>query len=153
MKLHPFLLALPFLFSCSESEDEKDMTYPTISDQIEAACPADCQTFQRGDEIEVCFLLGDDIELGSYNIEIHNNFDHHTHSTSANECEMDEEKDPVNPWIFNQDYAIPAGSTSYEAHQFLQIPEDVDPGDYHFMLRLTDRAGWQQLKAVSIKIK
>ncbi|MCR5394483.1 MAG: DUF4625 domain-containing protein, partial [Bacteroidales bacterium] len=46
-----------------------------------------------------------------------------------------------------------AGSTSYEAHQFLQIPEDVDPGDYHFMLRLTDRAGWQQLKAVSIKIK
>lgn len=26
-------------------------------------------------------------------------------------------------------------------------------GEYHFMIRLTDRAGWQQLKAVAIKIK
>ena len=32
------------------------------------------------------------------------------------------------------------------------IPADAALGDYHFMIRLTDRAGWQQLHAVAIKI-
>ena len=27
-----------------------------------------------------------------------------------------------------------------------------ETGDYHFMVRLTDKAGWQQIKAVSIKV-
>lgn len=31
--------------------------------------------------------------------------------------------------------------------------DDTDPGDYHFMIRLTDRAGWQQLKAMAIKVE
>ena len=56
------------------------------------------------------------------------------------------EKDTTVPEI------IPVGSTSFEAKQTIPVPTDVDPGEYHFMIRLTDRSGWQQLKSVSIRV-
>ena len=90
--------------------------------------------------------------MGSYNIEIHNNFDHHSHSTEAGDCPLDEKKLPVHPWVYNQDFPIPGNSPLYDAHVNIPIPADIDPGDYHFMIRVTDRSGWQQLKAVNIKI-
>ena len=142
------------LSACSSSDDEvqKDMQQPVISDQGITANPIDCQVYHRGDVIPFHYVMTDDQELGAYNIEIHNNFDHHTHSTTAVECTIDAQKKPQNPWVFNRDYIIPAGLRQYEAHHDIEIPADVDSGDYHFMIRLTDRAGWQQLHAVAIKI-
>ena len=102
------------------------------------------------------YILTDNEELGAYNIEIHSNSDHHSHSTSPVECEEheheDEHKEAVKPWVFNESHNIPAGQRKFEVRQDIVIPEDIDAGDYHFMLRVTDRAGWQQLKAVSIEI-
>ena len=92
------------------------------------------------------------MELGSFNIEIHNNFDHHTHSTSAADCPLDEKKNAVNPWVYNESFDIPAGQKEYASAVDIKIPDNIDTGDYHFMLRLTDKVGWQELKAVSIKI-
>ena len=142
------------LCACSSDDDEqqKDMLQPVISDTGIVADPIDCQVYHRGDVIPFHYLFTDDTELGAYNIEIHNNFDHHTHSTSSVECPVDVKKDPVKPWIFSQDYTIPAGQRSYDARHDIQIPVDIDTGDYHFMVRLTDHAGWQQLHAVAIKI-
>ena len=96
--------------------------------------------------------IGLQAELGNYNIEVHNNFDHHSHSTSAGDCDFDPKKQPVRPWVYNRSFAIPDGSRRYEAKVDIDIPADIDTGDYHFMVRVTDKAGWQQLKAVSIKI-
>ncbi|MCR4843885.1 MAG: DUF4625 domain-containing protein, partial [Bacteroidales bacterium] len=62
-------------------------------------------------------------------------------------------KEPVNAWKYNQDYPIPAGSTVYEAHLRIPIPEGIDTGEYHFMIRVTDASGWQQLKSVTIFIQ
>ena len=142
------------LSACSSSDDEtqKDMQQPVISDQGITANPIDCQQYHRGDIIPFHYVMTDDQELGNYNIEIHNNFDHHTHSTSSVECPMDAKKEPVKPWVYNQDFQIPAGQRSYTARHDIAIPADIDPGDYHFMIRLTDQAGWQQLHAVAIKI-
>ncbi len=148
------LTLLCALCACSSSDDDKrDQTPPTISGQGIVAVPTDCQVFNRGEVIPFNYVFTDDTELGSYNIEIHNNFDHHTHSTSSVECEMDEKKSAVKPWVFNQDYTIPAGQTKYISRFDITIPSDIDPGDYHFMVRLTDKAGWQQLHAVAIKIQ
>ncbi|WP_291862275.1 DUF4625 domain-containing protein [Marinilabilia sp.] len=47
---------------------------------------------------------------------------------------------------------MPSGLTSYEAEVDILVPEDADTGDYHFMVRLTDAAGWQTLKGIAIKI-
>ena len=142
------------LSACSSSDDDaKDMQQPVITDQGVIANPIDCQVYQRGQTIPFHYVFTDDTELGAYNIEIHNNFDHHTHSTSSVECPMDTQKEPQNPWVYNCDYTIPAGLRQYDAQVDIQIPADIDTGDYHFMIRLTDRAGWQQLHAVAIKIK
>ena len=149
------LILLCALGACSSSdddEDSKDMTYPVINTTDIVAVPSDCEVYKRGDVIPLNFLFTDDSELGSYNVEIHNNFDHHTHSTSSVECPMDAKKQPVKPWIYNQDFSIPSGQKSFTARHDIAIPADIDPGDYHFMVRLTDRAGWQQIHAVAIKI-
>ena len=141
------------LSACSSSDDdEKDMQQPVITDQGITANPIDCQVYQRGETMPFHYVFTDETELGNFNIEIHNNFDHHTHSTSSTECALADKKAPVNPWIYNHDFTIPAGQRSYDARIDIPIPADIDPGDYHFMVRLTDKAGWQQLKAVAIKI-
>jgi len=149
------LMLLCALCACSSSDDDeqRDMTQPQISSSGGVVpCPLDCQQFRRGSTLSFCYVFTDDTELGSYNIEVHNNFDHHTHSTSSVECEMDAAKKPVKPWIFNQDYTIPSGQRSYTARINIPIPADIDTGDYHFMIRLTDRAGWQQLKGIAVKV-
>ncbi len=149
-----FILLLCALCACSSSSDDKakDMTMPQITAQGILPEPDNCQAFLPGDTIRFHYIFTDDKELGAFNIEIHNNFDHHSHSTSAEDCLMDPKKQPVRPWVFNRDYSIPVGQRFYEAAFDIPIPNDVDTGDYHFMIRLTDKAGWQQLMAVSIKI-
>jgi len=145
-------LMLLALMACGDDNDTKDLIYPEISSEEITANPNDCQDYQRGEVIKFNYVFTDDTELGKFNIEIHNNFDHHTHSTSAIECSMDEKKTPVKPWVYNKDFDIPSGQRKYNAKVDIPIPSDIDPGDYHFVIRLTDNAGWQQLKAIAIKI-
>lgn len=133
--------------------EEKDMELPEIGTEGIVASPAECDSYRWGDTIEFCYRFTDNVALGKFNLEIHSNHDHHTHSTSAEECELDPVRDPVNPWVYNEDFGIPEGSTDYTAHVDIVVPEGVDWGDYHFMIRLTDQAGWQQLRSVSIKIQ
>lgn len=146
--------------ACNNSQ--KDLTPPLIDNA--SFLPANCDIYYQGDTILVHFLCTDDTELGNFNIEIHSNFDHHTHSTDAEDCEGEhqheegaehehEHSSEEGAWVFNQDYPIPAGSTEYTADMEILVPEDAAEGDYHFMLRLTDHAGWQSLKAVSIHIE
>ncbi|MBR2203096.1 MAG: DUF4625 domain-containing protein [Prevotella sp.] len=165
--------------ACISAPDDKDMTMPFI-EESEESYPQQCEVYPRGGFIPLRCTFSDDMELGNFNVEIHNNFDHHSHSTSSVECDYDEHDDHddhdddhdheaahdeetdhdhdhdhdlyPNAWVFNQDYSIPAGQTLYKASIDIPIPEDISEGDYHFMIRLTDRAGWQQLKSVSIKI-
>ena len=107
------------------------MTYPEISEQGITANPIDCQVYHRGETIPFCYVFTDNDELGKYNIEV---------------------KEAQNPWVFNQDFNIPDGQKSFSAREDIKIPTNIDTGDYHFMIRLTDKAGWQQIKSVAIKI-
>ena len=141
--------------ACGGDDDDKDMNKPVISEQGITANPIDCQEYHRGETIPFCYTFTDDVELGNFNIEVHSNHDHHTHSTSAVECEEEHEheQESVKPWVYNQDYSIPAGQRTYTARVDIAIPTDIDEGDYHFMIRVTDRAGWQELKSVAIRIE
>lgn len=146
-----FAVALLGLGVSCVKENDADMEKPVI-ENIADASPVNCEVFQRGGEIHFHYVFADNVGLGNFNIEIHNNFEHHTHSTEGGECDWLPDKDPVNPWVFNQDYAIPDAPLDYDAYLTIPIPEDIDTGDYHFMIRLTDTAGWQQIKSVSIRI-
>ena len=144
-----------FLILTACGEDNRDLDKPAITGNGIVAAPAECDSYRHGDTIHFCYRFTDNEELGNFNIEIHGNHDHHTHSSSDVDCDHDEEEhhDPVNPWVFNQDYPIPAGSKDYVAQVEIVVPQGIDEGDYHFMIRLTDRAGWQQLHSIAIEVE
>ena len=146
------VLALAFISSCSSDNTEIDTEYPVIDITGSNAFPIQCSTIERGQTITFKATFNDNVSLGSYSLDIHHNFDHHTHSTEVTNCEMEAVKKPVKPMLFINNYTIPNGLKSYEATTQITIPADVDPGDYHFMIRLTDKEGWQTLKGLSIKI-
>lgn len=156
MKKNKFLVAVlisVFTFtSCSSDDNKIDTEYPVIDASDANAFPVQCSEVTRGQKIIFKAQFTDNAELGSYSLDIHHNFDHHTHSTEVISCAADPIKKPVNPMLYINSVTIPAGQKSYKATQEITIPKDIDPGDYHFMIRLTDKEGWQTIKGLSIKI-
>lgn len=150
------VLLLIILNSCKKDE-EVDKEKPVIDLSFYDAFPVNCDTIYFGETFDLRVLFKDNVELGSYSIDIHNNFDHHSHSTEVTECDLDPIKEPVNPFLFIEDYNIPAGQSDYKTSLAISIPSgnvsgDYDEGDYHFFLSLTDKEGWSAQKGLSIKM-
>lgn len=153
MKRYLIIIAA-FLLSCSSNDPEVDTTYPEIDMSISEAFPQACAVLEKGKTYTFKAKFTDNQELGSYSLDIHNNFDNHTHDTgSAETCHTDKEKTPVNPFVLIKDFAIPSGQREYTMLQSINIPENVDAGDYHLTIKLVDQVGWSTLKRISIKIK
>ena len=148
------LASLPLFTGCET--DEHDDEVPVIDMSGEQAFPENCVTVYRGESFTFVATFTDNKELGSYSLEMHHNFDHHTHSTDGEHCEEEgeeeEEKTPVNPFLLMKNYPLPEGLQSYNASVSIDIPADSDPGMYHFKVRLTDAAGWSAFKGISLKI-
>ncbi|WPR75927.1 DUF4625 domain-containing protein [Algoriphagus sp. NG3] len=140
------------MIACSGNEDEIDTQLPVIDMDFAEAFPKQCDVLERGETYEFTARFIDNFELGSYSLDIHHNFDQHTHSTEVNDCTMDPVKTPVNPWLIIEGFPIPSGQKEYLVTQVLEVPEDIDPGDYHFMIKLTDKEGWQTIRGISIKV-
>ncbi|TVQ15427.1 MAG: DUF4625 domain-containing protein [Bacteroidetes bacterium] len=139
------------VWSCSK--DEVDDVPPVIVMNQAHHFPQACDTVYVGEAFTFRATFSDNQELGAYSIDIHHNFDHHSHSTETEECEMDPPKTPTeNVFLFIQAYTIPDGLKTYEAEVNIEIPADADTGDYHFFLALTDKEGWQTIRGVGIKV-
>ncbi|RIH65231.1 DUF4625 domain-containing protein [Mariniphaga sediminis] len=155
-KLFILLVMVVFVITACNNKEIDDQK-PEIDLNIPAAFPLNCDTLWLGEPFTFKALLKDNAELGSFSIDIHHNFDHHSHTTEASACEPDPEKTPVNPFVFIGDFEIPAGQTEYMTDTVIEIPEgnnqgEFDEGDYHFFISLTDREGWSAQKGLSIKI-
>jgi len=137
---------------CSKDEADVDTVYPEIDLSIPGAFPQQCSSIKRGQAFTFKARFSDNRELGSYSLDVHHNFDHHSHSTEVNDCDLEAKKTPVKPYLLIEDHAIAAGLQEYTATLEISVPADVDPGDYHFMVRLTDKEGWQTMRGISIKI-
>lgn len=155
------IIVIPVFFflilSSCKKEEEIDKQKPEIDLSIQDAFPVNCDTIYFGESFELKVLLTDNAELGSYSIDIHNNFDHHSHSTEVTECTLDPIKDPVNPFLFIESFDIPSGLSEYGTNLEISIPSgdsngEYDEGDYHFFISLTDKEGWSAQKGLSIKI-
>jgi len=157
MKILPALfLILAFLTAC-EKDEAIDTEKPVIDLTIPGAFPVNCDTLYFGEAFEFRVLFSDNVELGSYSIDIHHNFDQHSHSTEVTECNLDPVKAAVNPFVFIEDYAIFEGVNELETDRSISIPAGngsglYDEGDYHFFIRLTDQEGWSTQKGLSIKM-
>lgn len=130
-----------------------DTEYPSIDISASDAFPKQCSSMSRGQTIRFKARFNDNAHLGSYSLDIHHNFDHHSHSTEVNECSTEPVKIPVRPFVYIKSFDIPPRQKSYEAVTEIPIPTDIDPGDYHFLIRLTDKEGWQTIKGLSIKVQ
>jgi hypothetical protein len=144
-------------FSACNRDAETDREKPEINFNIQDAFPINCDTLYFGESFTFRVVLTDNMELGSYSIDIHNNFDHHSHSTEVTECNLDPIKSPVNPFTFIEDFDIDEVLKEYVTNLSITIPSGnvyglYDDGDYHFFISLTDKEGWSAQKGLSIKI-
>jgi hypothetical protein len=147
------LLSVVVLSNCGKENSEPiDTIYPEIDVSMANAFPKQCSTVKRGEKFTFIAQLSDNSQLGSVSVDIHHNFDHHSHSTEVSDCKSDPVKPAVKPFLFIQSFNLPAGQKSHQTAIDITVPGDVDPGDYHFLIRLTDKEGWQTLKGLSIKI-
>jgi hypothetical protein len=132
---------------------EVDVEPPVIFMSDTDYFPQACDTVYVGETFLFKAKFTDNEELGAFSVDIHNNFDHHSHSTEATECTMDPIKQPgENVFLFIQSYSIPENSTTYVAEVLIEIPAGVETGDYHFFIALTDKEGWQTIRGTGIKI-
>lgn len=146
-----FPLLLPI--SCSSSDDSTiDEEKPIISVNYAEGFPQTCETLERGETYAFRARVTDNVALASYSLNIHHNFDHHTHDDQGAQCELGAIKEAVNPLLFIGNHTIENGQTSYEINISVTIPDDVDPGDYHCSYSVTDQTGWQSRTSVDIKI-
>ncbi|WP_316818731.1 DUF4625 domain-containing protein [Pedobacter nyackensis] len=148
------LASMLVLSNCSKDTAKPiDTAYPEINTSADDTFPKQCSIIKRGEKFIFRASVSDNAELGSLNVDIHHNFDHHTHSTELEECNMEAIKQPAKPFLLIRNITIPTGQKTFQASAEIQVPADIDPGDYHFMIRLTDKEGWQTIKGLSIKIQ
>ena len=141
------------LLACESNDPTVDTEAPFINGGFSEAFPVACTVLERGKTYTFKARFTDNQELGSYSFDIHNDFDHHNHPGDVNACNPEPAKTAVKPLVFVQDYNIPAGQKEYTANVEVTIPADVDTGDYHFSIKLTDQAAWATYERMSLKIK
>lgn len=141
MKTNIYIAALLFLstlalFSCDDAD--KDTTKPVIVLHE----PEEGQVLTIGEDVHFVMDLSDDVMLGSYKINIHNNFDGHGHgesravATAASEAEEERVA-----FTFDRPYDVSGHITKHEHHHDIVIPANAKPGNYHLMVYCTDAAG------------
>lgn len=138
--------------SCSSDDEEKDIEKPHITLSYADGFPQACTELRKGTTYIFRAMVSDNDALASFSIDIHHNFDHHTHDDQLAECEHAPIKNPVSPFIFMESYPIEGNLSSYEITAEITIPNDVDTGDYHCQYSVIDRTGWQSRTSVDIKI-
>jgi len=142
------ILLLVLIIYAGCKKDMVDDVYP----EIQLINPLNCNLVSIGNPMQIKAIFTDNKELGSFSIDIHHNFDHHNHSTEINTCEMSPVKTPVNPFTYINSFEMEAGLKEKEITLNISFPAGIDTGDYHLMIRLTDREGWQSIKGLSIKL-
>lgn len=151
---HFFLFSLlTLVFSCaSDDSSDKDIEKPSITINYTEGFPKACTELVKGETYNFRAKVTDNMTLATYSIDIHHNFDHHTHDDQSADCQLESTKAAVNPLIFMENYAIENAPTTYEINVPITIPYDIDTGDYHCSYSVTDETGWQSRTSIDIKI-
>ena len=123
-------------FSACDEEDA-DTTKPVITlDE-----PEDGDSLRIGESVHFECDFSDDEALGSYLIEIHNNFDGHGHKTRADETV---------PFSIKKSYDLNNLRNTHVHHHDIVISDNATPGAYHLVVYCTDAAGNQSMVARDI---
>lgn len=117
------------LFIACDKDDKGDTTKPVITLHE----PEEGQVLKIGGDVHFEMDLADDVMLKSYKIDIHNNFDNHTHANTKSGDEV--------PFVFRKEYDVSGQRTAHIHHHDIVIPENAHEGKYHLMVYCLDAAG------------
>ncbi|WP_128763410.1 DUF4625 domain-containing protein [Leeuwenhoekiella aestuarii] len=135
----------------SDSDTTTDEIKPTITINYAEGFPQACATLKRGEIYTFKAKITDNVALAAYSLNLHHNFDHHTHDDQGAQCDLEEIKQAINPLIYMENFSL-SGQTEYEIEISVSIPNDIDTGDYHCSYSVTDETGWQSRTSSDIKI-
>lgn len=143
-------MLLLFITSCSDDDDNiLDTEKPTVTINE----PEEGEVFEVGGELHFDILLSDNQMLASYKVDIHNNFDGHTHSGIIKaDNNLTRQQTDVAPWSYNETFEIEGNQTTFEAHEHIAIPDNVAEGNYHLGITVIDAAGNQEQAYVQFAI-
>lgn len=140
----PLILVLAiFLSSCEKDKD-------TVKPVIELNEPAEGDTLWVGEEVHFEAEFTDDVELKSYKVDIHNDFDGHGHKSSLSDTE---------PWLYTCSWNFDPGLKNSHVHMHeIVVPAEVNgkpiaTGPYHVMVYCTDAAGNESWTVVKVYIE
>lgn len=151
------VLSIGLVMSSCQKKETPDTEKPTIDMEYAEFFPSYCDTIYFGEAFNLKASFSDNVELGAFSIDIHNNFDHHIHAYKIELCPLEPVKSPTNPYVLLDDFEIPIHSTQYQTNTSVTLPTEndkgrFDEGDYCLHIYLTDKEGWSTPSAVSIKI-
>ena len=133
-------VALLLLLGCSEDDpvnDGPDVESPVI--QVTSSSPeakegmicnakeSNVISVATGGEVILNLTFSDDRNLAQYKIDIHNNFDCHSHGRVASSWQVLKIEN-----IFGKEL---------EVNEVLEVPEDALAGDYHLQILCLDESG------------
>lgn len=114
--------------SCKKDDDNNSTPTDTTKPTAQLASPADDDEFISGNEITVNATITDDLELSQAKIEIHENFDGHSHMKNGS---------PEFQW----DSIIDLSGKSATLNFKVALPVDIAAGNYHFTMKVLDKQG------------
>jgi hypothetical protein len=125
------LSAFTFI-SCEKSGD----TTPPVINLIE---PEEGAELMAGKDVHFEMEISDNEMLKSYKVEIHNNIENpHSHEKSMKIRSL---KSGETYFSYQNSWDVSDKKNADIHHHEIIIPEDVIPGEYHFMVYCTDAAG------------
>jgi uncharacterized membrane protein len=119
-------------------EKMSDTTKPVIQ-MVE---PEEGDVLQIGSDVHFEMELSDNEMLGSYKVEIHSNFDGHTHGTKAD--------GETTAFFYEHSWDVSGKKNVSIHHHEIVIPENATPGDYHLVVYCTDAAGNESNVAMNV---
>lgn len=131
MKLNYFLISLLFitvLAISACSDEEVDATNPTVSDVTLNELSEDIQV-NPGSTMHFDAVFSDDVRLGEFKVDIHDNFDGHDHGRTLNAIAWD------------TTFIVELIGKNQTVHEDIEIPQNAATGPYHFNLQFFDEAG------------
>lgn len=131
MKLNYFLfsqlLFIALIFSAC-SEEDVDVTDPTVSNILLNDLSEDIQV-NPGSTMHFDAVFSDDVRLGEFKVDIHDNFDGHGHGRILSTVAWD------------TTFIVELIGKTQTVHEDIEIPANAATGPYHFNLQYFDDAG------------
>ncbi len=149
-------ISLFVLGSCS-SDSSVDTEKPVIV----LNAPAEGAKLAAGSDIHFDMEVSDNEALGSYNVDIHNDFDGHNHGSDSasilkfvvKHSDDSPENETRVPFVYNKTWTDIAGKKNDHVHHHeIIIDKDAKRGNYHFVVKVLDRAGNQSMEFRTIQI-